>query len=190
MNTLQYSTLHVHTVDNQPVLVLTPDIAAFDLPQRAPAEGQCYLIYPHWYRANAQSVLQVVGKTSIRPGKLASTSVEDWRLDLETLLEMPLETRMQALSTIIRFTVFFHPPTVLSQYAGATCFPPLSYIHTGLHLYQTDTQGRLQVLGPFSTWTLPTREAYLQRFRELTGLAASTTITGRDGEASPSPVVP
>jgi hypothetical protein len=58
-------------------------------------EGDDVLFYPHWYRATSEGSLQLVTKTAIPVQKVPRTTRGEWQLDLETLLDMPLDQRLR-----------------------------------------------------------------------------------------------
>lgn len=119
-------------------------------------EGEYVLFYPHWYQATLQGSLQLVAKTSIPMHKVPRTCVGQWKLDLETLLDMPLDQRLQPRQANTPCLALFDYDLAGWQEDGMlTQFHPLSYVYLDPFFYRTDKQGRLEALGPFSLDAIP-----------------------------------
>jgi len=138
-------------------------------------EGDYVLFYPHWYRATIEGSLQLVAKTAIPIHKVPRTTVVEWQLDLETLLDMPLIQRLQPQQANTPYVALYDYDLVGWQENMMTQVPPLSYIYLTPFFYRTDKQGKLEVLGPFSLNTIPP-EQWASRFKQVTGVAENTKI--------------
>src|SRR6266567_5594631 len=172
-------------ISSQPygMLVMTDHQAL--LFSSAPAEpraqfqsGEYILLYPYWYHVTDQSILRCVGKTAAAPHHVARTRVTDWQLELETLLDLPLDQRLIPRTTILSYVVIFHLQRTASlQEDPSTCFPPRAYALIGRTLYTTDGGGRLyQALGELKPETVRSEDDFHRRLKDLTGLDSRTDI--------------
>jgi hypothetical protein len=134
-----------------------------------------HLFYPHWKRATIQGSLERVAKTAIPVQKVPRTTIVEWQLDLETLLDMPLNQRLQPRQANTPYVALFDYAMSGWQEDMLTQFLPLSSIYLDPFFYTTDQQGRLEVLGAFSLEVIPP-EQWANRFKQITGIAENMKI--------------
>jgi hypothetical protein len=99
--------------------------------------------------------VESVAKTAISVQKVPRTTIVEWQLDLETLLDMPLHQRLQPRQANTPYVALFDYTMSGWQEYMLTQYLPLSYIYLNPFFYTTDQQGRLEVLGLFSLDVIP-----------------------------------
>ena len=100
----------------------------------------------------------MLGNTSVSPQKVARTSVGDWQLEVETLLDAPLDQRLRARQVDLTYMVLFDPFLPTWHEDIPLCFPTEAYVYVKPFFYHTDKHGRLQVLGAFPVDSIPLQE--------------------------------
>ncbi len=140
------------------------------------------LLYPHWYRANEQGILQCVGRSRVPAQESSSTRGADWRLDVETLLARPLSHHALQQLCGLTFVCFLNLRYLVAlALAGKeppkSFFPPCSFVLLGTRLYATDQQGCLSsYLGEISGQTMRNEPAFHRRLKKLTGIDSRTDV--------------
>ncbi len=141
-----------------------------------PRAGDSILFYPRWYRSDQQGALHLIGTSRVPRGKVVQTPLRDWRLELETLLDAPLDQSLQAFQGTVCYTVFYDLSLTANWQDGEPMwFPPCAYVHLEPCLYRTDAQSRLHVLGRFSAKERLSPEGFVHQFSQLTGIDPYTT---------------
>jgi hypothetical protein len=164
-------TLGLLTIRDHTTLVFSSSIALLDELQA----GDHLLLYPHWYTVSQQGSFQVLGNTSVFPQKVARTPVGDWQLEVETLLDAPLNQQLRARQVDLTYMVFFDPFLLAWHEDLPSCFPAEASVYVKPFFYRTDKQGRLQVLGTFPVDSIPPHE-WASRFKQVTGIAENTKV--------------
>jgi hypothetical protein len=98
-------TLGLLTMRDHTTLVFSSSTAWLDELQA----GDHLLLYPYWYTVSQQGSLQVLGNASVPLHKVARTPVGDWQLEVETLLDAPLDQRLRARQVDLTYIVLFDP---------------------------------------------------------------------------------
>jgi hypothetical protein len=144
--------------------------------------GEYVLLYPYWYRANEQGILQCVGRSRVPAREAGSTLVADWRLDAETLLARPLPRYMAYQIRNLTFVYILNLRYLVAlALTGKEFpqgpFPPCSYVLLGTPLYATDPQGCLtSYLGEIYGQPLRNEPAFHRRLKTLTGIDSRKDI--------------
>jgi hypothetical protein len=164
-------TLGLLTMRDHTTLVFSSSTALLDELQA----GDHLLLYPHWYTVSQQGSFQVLGNTSVSPQNVARTPVDDWQLEVETLLDAPLGQRLRARQVDLTYMVLFDPFLLAWHEDIPSCFPAEAYVYVKPFFYHTDKQGRLQVLDAFTVDSIPPHE-WASRFKQVTGIAEDTKV--------------
>jgi hypothetical protein len=150
-----------------------------------PREGDYLLFYPRWYSVDLEGILQGAGTSCIPRRHADATALEDWQVDLETVLDLPLDQALQPFQCRLDYTVFFDPGTISVRRGDLPMwFPPHAYVHLEPFLYHTDAQGWLHHLGTFSAHMADNADGFIERFWSLTRLDRSTPILSSPKEGT------
>jgi hypothetical protein len=144
-------TLGLLTMRDHTTLVFSSSTALLDELQA----GDYLLLYSHWYTVSQQGSFQVLGNTSVSPQKVARTPVGDWQLEVETLLDAPLNQQLRARQVDLTYMVLFDPFLLAWHEDLPSCFPAEAYVYVKPFFYRTDKQSRLQVLGASPVDSIP-----------------------------------
>ncbi len=130
-------TLGVVPITHYPTLVFSSESAT----EGTLHSGDYALLYPHWYQVTALGSLQLVGKTAISARMAPLTNVGGWKGDLESVLQGPLDSPLDARQADIPSVVFLDPDRMRWQEETLASFPPDAYVYLEPFFYTTDTLG-------------------------------------------------
>jgi hypothetical protein len=172
-----FRTLGVVPITHYPTLVFSSESAT----KGTLHPGDYALLYPHWYQVTALGSLQLVGKTAISARLAPLTNVGGWKGDLESILQGPLDNRLEARQADIPYIVFLDPARMRWQEETLASFPPDASVYLEPFFYTTDALGRLQALGACERQSkplddMPSLEEQITRLKDLLGIDEYTTI--------------